>query len=134
MLEWAFSQDGLCRLSAPGLRCISSVQDILRQLCAWYSQLTSTAQCGLFQLPALAVLQGRFSQDALCQLCAPDLQCASTAQHILRRLYALCLQCAFIAQCVPCQLSTLTKLEWVSSQDVLWQLPAPGFQYVSSGL
>jgi hypothetical protein len=132
VLEWAFSQDGLCRLRAPGLRCVSSVQDILRQLYARYLQFARTAQFGLFQFPELAVLQGRISQDALCQLCAPALQCASTAQHILRRLYALCLQCTFIAQCFPCQLSTLTELEWVSSQDVLWQLPAPGFQYVSS--
>jgi hypothetical protein len=88
--------------------------------------------CGLCKLPELAVLQGGFSQDALFQLYVPDLQCTSTVQHILRRLYALCLQCAFIAQCIPCQLSTLTELKWVSSQDVLWQLPAPGFQYVSS--
>nr|XP_046179289.1 uncharacterized protein LOC124010670 [Oncorhynchus gorbuscha] len=42
------------------------------------------------------------------------------------------LRCSVIAQCVLCQLSTLTELEWVSSQDVLWQLHSLSCQYVSS--
>ena len=109
----------MCWLSAPGLRCVSSAQDVLRQLHARYPQVASTTQCGLFQLPALAGLWGVSSQDELCQLCAPDLRCAVTVQCVLRWLYALCLQCAVIAQCVLCQLSTLTELEWVSSQDML---------------
>ena len=40
ILEWAFSQDGLGRLSVPGLRCVSSAQVILRQLyarCPWFA-------------------------------------------------------------------------------------------------
>ncbi|XP_052355992.1 uncharacterized protein LOC127916792 isoform X2 [Oncorhynchus keta] len=43
-LEWASSQDGLCRLSAPGLQYTSSDQDILRRLYALHLQCTSTVQ------------------------------------------------------------------------------------------
>ena len=32
-LEWASSNEGGCRLSAPGLQCTSLDQDILRRLC-----------------------------------------------------------------------------------------------------
>jgi hypothetical protein len=82
---------------SPGLRYISSAQVTLRQLFARYPQFTSTTQCGLFQLPALAGLWGVSSQDELCQLCAPDLRCAPTVLCVLCWLYALCLQCAVIA-------------------------------------
>jgi hypothetical protein len=90
-------------------------------------------------VPHTCRAKGLSSQDELCQLCAPDLRCsglqtsgASTVQCVLSWLYSLCLQCAIIAQCILCQLSTLTELEWVSSQDVLRQLHSLGCLYVSS--
>ena len=65
VLEWASSQDGLCRLSAPGLQYTSSDQDILRRLYVQYRQYAFTAQCVLCQCPALAL---RCVSSARCHL------------------------------------------------------------------
>ena len=45
------------QLSAPGLRCVSSAQDILRRLCTLCLRCDFTAQCVLCQRPALAGLK-----------------------------------------------------------------------------
>ena len=62
MLELAFSQEGLCRLSAPRLRCVSSARVILRQLYARYPQFARRTQSALVQLPARAGLKWPCSQ------------------------------------------------------------------------
>ena len=56
-LESASSQNGIIRLSAPGLQDTSLDQDILRRLYVLDAQCVFTAQCILCQRPALIELK-----------------------------------------------------------------------------